>query len=131
MLHYDRIDISKGIDLAKSNNSRECMVCHYWLFNHGFEFQDSVCNGCNNLTMLSVNISNIAITTVKNVDYRSIIHNSISVAINSLKNYVYVCMYKKYCFKFQSTQGSFLFTFFVLVHIKWLIVTIVQTSVSL
>ena len=93
MLHYDRIDISKGIDLAKSNNSKECMVCHYWLFNHGFEFQDSVCNGCNNLTMLSVIISNIAITTVKNVDYRSIIHNSISVAINLLKNYVYVCMY--------------------------------------
>ena len=42
MLYYDRIDIRKGNDLIKSNNSKECMICHYWFFNHGFEFQDSV-----------------------------------------------------------------------------------------
>ena len=29
MLNYDRIDISKGIDVAVSNSSKECMVCHY------------------------------------------------------------------------------------------------------
>ena len=29
MLHYDRIDISKGIDLAKSNNSKECMIWYF------------------------------------------------------------------------------------------------------
>ena len=51
------------------------MICHYWFFNHGFEFQDSVCNGCYDLTMLSVNITDIAIMAVKNVDYRCIIHN--------------------------------------------------------
>ena len=73
MLYYDRIDISKGIDLAKSNSSK-CTICHYW-FNHGFNFQDYVCNGCHDLSMLSVNISNITIITVKNVDYRCIIHN--------------------------------------------------------
>ena len=61
------------------------MVCHYWFFNHGFEFQDSVCNGCHDLTMLSVNISYIAIIAVKNVDYRCIIHKiSKSEAINLL-----------------------------------------------
>ena len=64
MLYYDRIDISQGIDLVKSNNSKECMICHCFL-NHGFEFQDSVCNGCHDLTMLSVNISDIAIITIK------------------------------------------------------------------
>ena len=32
--------ISEGIDLAKSINSKECMVCHYWFLNDGFEFQD-------------------------------------------------------------------------------------------
>ena len=26
MLYYDRVDISKGIDLAKSNDSNECMI---------------------------------------------------------------------------------------------------------
>ena len=75
MLYYDGIDISEGTDLHKSNNSKECMICHYWFFNHGFKFQDSVCNGCYELTMLSVNISDIVIITVKNVDYCCIIHN--------------------------------------------------------
>ena len=75
MLYYDRIDISEDIDLAKINNSKECMICHYFFFNRGFEFQDSACNGCHNLTMLSVNISDIAIITIKNVDYHCIIQN--------------------------------------------------------
>ena len=74
MLYYDKIDISEGIHLAKSNNSKECMICHYWFFNQGFKFQDYVCNYCHDLTMLSVNLSNIAIFTIKNVDYRCIIH---------------------------------------------------------
>ena len=67
MLYYDRTDISGGIDLTKSNNSKECMICHYWFFNHGFEFQDSLCNGCHDLTMLSVNISDTVIIAIKNV----------------------------------------------------------------
>ena len=65
------------------------MICHYWFLNHGFEFQDSGCNGCNDLTMLIVNMTNFAIITVSNVDYRCIIHNIVkSEAINLLKNYV-------------------------------------------
>ena len=67
MLHNDRIDISKGTDPTKSNKSRECMICHYFFLNCGFKFQDYVCNGCHDLTMLRVNISNIAIITFKNV----------------------------------------------------------------
>ena len=61
------------------------MICHYWFFNHGLKFQDSVCNVCHDLTMLSVNRSDIAIITVKNVDYYCIIFNiSKSKAINLL-----------------------------------------------
>ena len=30
MLKYERIDISEGIDLNKSNKSIKCMVCNYW-----------------------------------------------------------------------------------------------------
>ena len=89
MLHYERFDISEGMDPAKSKSSKECMICHYWFFNHGFKFQDSVCNGCLDLTVLSVNISDIAIITVKDVDCCCIIHNiSKSEAINLLKNFV-------------------------------------------
>ena len=65
------------------------MICHYWFFNNGFKFQDAVCNGCHDLTMLSVNISDITIITVKNVDYRCVIHNiSRSEAINLLESSV-------------------------------------------
>ena len=36
MLYCDRINLNEGIDVAKFNNSNECIVCHY--FNHEFEF---------------------------------------------------------------------------------------------
>ena len=65
------------------------MICNYFLFNHGFKFQDSVCNGFHDLTMLSDNISDITIITVKNVDYRCIIHKIIkSEAINLIESAV-------------------------------------------
>ena len=63
------------------------MICHYWFLNHKFKFQDSVCNNCHDLTMISVNKSNIAIMIVKNVDYYCIIYNiSKFEAIVLLKN---------------------------------------------
>ena len=46
MLYYGRTDLSEGIDSAKSSDSKECMVCHYWIFNQGFNYPDPVCNGC-------------------------------------------------------------------------------------
>ena len=65
-LRFNIIGISEGIYLAKSM-LKKCMFYHYWFFHHAFEFQDYVCNGCPDLTMLSVNTSNIAITTIKNI----------------------------------------------------------------
>ena len=57
------------------------MICHCWFSNHGFKFQDYVCNGCHDLTMSSVNIGDIGIITLKNIDYHCIIHN-ISKSVN-------------------------------------------------
>ena len=36
MLYYDRIDVSKGIDVNKISKLKECDICHYWYlsFNH-------------------------------------------------------------------------------------------------
>ena len=61
----------------------------------GLNFQHSFSSGCHNLTMLSVNISDIAIITVKDVDYPCVIHSiSKSKALNLSKNYVpYNCGY--------------------------------------
>ena len=86
---YDKTDISEGIDPAKSNNSKECMICHYWFLNYEFKFQEYVCNDCCNLTMSRLNISDIAIITVKGIHYRCIIHDiNKSEVINLLENYV-------------------------------------------
>ena len=32
MLAYERVDISDGIDVNKSDESKECTLCHYWYF---------------------------------------------------------------------------------------------------
>ena len=51
--------------------------------------QDAVRNGCHDLTILCPNLSDIAVISVKNVDYHCIIHNiSKSEAINLLENSV-------------------------------------------
>ena len=89
MLYFNRIDIIEGIDPAKSNKNKECIIYHSWFFNEGFEFQDSVCSGCHDLTMMCFNISNIAIITVKGIDYRFIVNDiRKSEAINFLENSV-------------------------------------------
>ena len=53
----------------------KCMILHYWVFNPGFKYQDSICNCCHDLTILFLNITDIGIITVKNADYRCIIHD--------------------------------------------------------
>ena len=91
MLYYDRIDISEGIDLTKSNDTKECKTCHSWFFNHEFKFQDYVCYGCHYLTMLYLYISDIASIT----DYCCIVHDiSKSEAICLLEySVLYDCGY--------------------------------------
>ena len=78
MLRYNRVDIREVTDVAKSNNSKKCIICIkmfklYWFFNHGFKFQGSIRNSCHDLRMLCLNISDVAIITVKGFDYRCII----------------------------------------------------------
>ena len=89
------------------------MTCRYWFFNQGFKFQGSVCNSCHELTILSANISDIAIITVKNVNYRCIIHNiSKSETFNLLKflflKIVYIYIYKNIVLNFSLLKAVFL-----------------------
>ena len=51
MLAYERIDISDGIDVNKSYESKECMLCHYWYFlDKNFSYGPYLCDGCYNMT---------------------------------------------------------------------------------
>ena len=65
MVYHDRIDVSKGIDVNKTNKSKECDICHYWYFlDKGFKFQPDVCNGSYDLLMISMKLSDIAILNI-------------------------------------------------------------------
>ena len=89
MLEYNRIDISEGIDINKSNDkSKECDICHYWYFlEKNFTYQPNPCNGCHDLIQKAMSFNDVAIFSIKGNDYRihfwymskndaiSIIHN--------------------------------------------------------
>ena len=74
MLYMDRIDVSEKINVNKTSALKERDICHYWHFlNRSFKFQSNVCNRCYDLLMVSLNLSNIAISNIKGSDYRCII----------------------------------------------------------
>ena len=71
MLECDRIDISEGTDVNKTNESRECMFCHYWYFlNKNFSHGPYLCNGCYDISQKSTDFKNIAIVHIKKSAYR-------------------------------------------------------------
>ena len=74
MLQYDIIDVSEGIDINKTIESKEYMLCHYWYFKGiGYKFQPYLRNGCHAVSMMAYELKNIAILNAKNVDYRCIL----------------------------------------------------------
>ena len=71
MLEYDRIDISEGIDIDKTNKSKECNICHYWYFlDKNFNYDPYLCNGCHDLMQKAMSFKNVAIVFIKRNDYR-------------------------------------------------------------
>ena len=70
MLEYDKIDL-EGIDINKTNELKECMLCHYWYFlNKNFSYGPYLCDGCYNIVQKSISFKNIAIVRVKKSVYR-------------------------------------------------------------
>ena len=71
MLEYDRIDISEGIDLNKTNTSKECEMCHYWHFlDKSFNYEPYLCNGCHDLMQKALKFNDVAIVSIKANNYR-------------------------------------------------------------
>ena len=71
MLEYDRIDISEGIDVNKTNLSKECDICHYWYFKDiDLKHELYLCNGCHNLMQKAMSFNNVAIVYAKGSAYR-------------------------------------------------------------
>ena len=71
MLEYDRIDISEGIDVNKSDKSKDCDIFHYWYFlDKSFDHEPYLCNGCHDLMEKAMSFNNVAIVSIKDSDYR-------------------------------------------------------------
>ena len=71
MIEYKRINISEGVDLNKTNKSKECMLCHYWYFLHkNFSYGPYLCDGYFNIMQKSIDSKNIDIVYVKGNAYR-------------------------------------------------------------
>ena len=71
MLEYNRINISEGIDINKTNTSKECKICHYWYFkNIDFKYERHLCNGCHSLMQKAVSFNDVAIVYAKGSAYR-------------------------------------------------------------
>ena len=83
-----KINVPEGIDINKSNKSKECMICHYWYFlDLNYTYEPYVCNGCHDMSMMAYELENIAILNVKGVNYRCVIWNMTrNDVINWLKN---------------------------------------------
>ena len=76
MLYYNNVKVSEGIDIDKSNKSKEYVICHYWYFKDiGYKFEPYVCNRCHDISMTAYELANIAILNVKGNDYSCVIWN--------------------------------------------------------
>ena len=72
-LYYDRIEVSKEFDINMTSESKKCEICHHWYFlNKRIKFQPNACNGCHDLLIMSLNLSDIAILNINSSDYRCI-----------------------------------------------------------
>ena len=71
MLKFNKIDMTEGIDLNKTNKSKKCMFYHYWYdLNKNFIYGPFTFDGCYNIVQKSIHFKNIAIIHVKKTAYR-------------------------------------------------------------
>ena len=89
-MQYDGTDVSEGIDINKTSESKESMLYHYWYFKDiSFKFQPYLCNCCHIVSIMSCELKNISILNGKGVDYRCILWGiSGDEAVNKLNNSV-------------------------------------------
>ena len=83
MLQYQKINISEGIDVNKTNESKECELWYYSFFRDvGFKFEKHVCNGCHDLLTMAYSLRNVAILSAKGATFRCVL---MSISKNGLK----------------------------------------------
>ena len=72
-MYYDKILKTEGIDGRSTGLgiSRECEICYFYFFkDRNFLYQPYVCNGCHDVSLRVVVLTDIKIITVEGLDYR-------------------------------------------------------------
>ena len=66
MLRHQKIHTSEVIDVNKTRASKECELCHCWIFEEiGFKFEENICNKCHDLLTIANSLKDIAILRAK------------------------------------------------------------------
>ena len=87
MLEHERIDISEGIDLNKSDGSKKC--CYWYFLDKNFNYEPCLCNGCHDLMQKAVSFNDVSVVSIKGSDDRiHLLYMSKSDEINLLNNSV-------------------------------------------
>ena len=88
ILQYDWIVISEGIDINKTNASKEYNICRHWYYlDKHFKNEPYLRNVCHDLMQKAINFNDFTIVSVRRSDYRIYFwYNSKSDAIDIKKN---------------------------------------------
>ena len=65
MLYYHKIDVLEELMLIRQPNQKFFIVFYYCYFlDKGFKFQSYLCDGCHDVLMMPISLSNIAILNI-------------------------------------------------------------------
>ena len=70
MLEYEKIDFSDGIDVNKSDKSKQYMFYHWYFLDKSFSYGPHLCDGYYNMTQKCNKLKNTAVVHVKKSAYR-------------------------------------------------------------
>ena len=86
MLEYKKIHILEGIDLNKSDKSKECDLCHYWHFlEKNFTYEPNLCSVCCDVMQKAVSFNNVAVVSIKGIHFCFMSeHDAINLVNNSV-----------------------------------------------
>ena len=73
-MQYDKTDVSEGIDVNKTNASKEYELCHYQFFKDiGFKFEEHLYNKCHGLLTMAHSLKDTAILSAKGAFFRCLL----------------------------------------------------------
>ena len=79
--------LKKLMSIRQANQKSEIFVTICIFLDKNFLFQRNVCNGCHDLLMMSMNLRDIAVLSIKSADYCCIISRISNMeAINLMQN---------------------------------------------